>query len=169
MMLNENEYLATVPFDLYELSLFHLVATHRSFTRAGQLAGLTQSAITRQIRAMETSLGVALFEQSASASPAPSAWPACRVSSSPTRENSPPSRFRWSTSRAGRFWTPSKRRRSTLDFSHHRAGLPKLFRSPIVSPTISLLSCRPISGSLPASIKPPRTGSGDFWQNSVAC
>jgi len=63
MMLNENEYLATVPFDLYELSLFHLVATHRSFTRAGQLAGLTQSAITRQIRAMETSLGVALFER----------------------------------------------------------------------------------------------------------
>ena len=43
-----NEFLATGPFDLYELKLFHLVAEHRNFTRAGQAAGLTQSAITRQ-------------------------------------------------------------------------------------------------------------------------
>jgi DNA-binding transcriptional LysR family regulator len=59
-----NEFLATGPFDLYELKLFHLVAEHRSFTRAGQAAGLTQSAITRQIQGMEEKLGLKLFERS---------------------------------------------------------------------------------------------------------
>ena len=58
-----HEYLATAPFDLYELHLFHLVAKHRSFTKAAQIAGLTQSAITRQIQGMESSLGVALLER----------------------------------------------------------------------------------------------------------
>ena len=59
-----NEFLATGPFDLYELKLFHLVAEHRNFTRAGQAAGLTQSAITRQIQGMEAKLGLKLFERS---------------------------------------------------------------------------------------------------------
>jgi DNA-binding transcriptional LysR family regulator len=58
-----NELLATGPFDLYELQLFHLVAEHRNFTRAGQAAGLTQSAITRQIAGMEARLGVPLFDR----------------------------------------------------------------------------------------------------------
>ena len=58
-----NEFLATTPFDLYELSLFNLVAETGSFTRAGQRAGLGQSAITRQIRGLEEALGVALFER----------------------------------------------------------------------------------------------------------
>jgi DNA-binding transcriptional LysR family regulator len=58
-----NEFLATGPFDLYELQLFHLVAEHQSFTRAGRAAGLTQSAITRQIRGMEERLGTSLFER----------------------------------------------------------------------------------------------------------
>jgi len=58
-----NELLATGPFDLYELQLFHFVAEHRNFTKAGRAAGLTQSAITRQIAGMETRLGVALFER----------------------------------------------------------------------------------------------------------
>ena len=58
-----NELLATGPFDLYELQLFHLVAEHRNFTKAGQAAGLTQSAITRQIAGMEVRLGVPLFER----------------------------------------------------------------------------------------------------------
>lgn len=62
-MIFKNEYLATVPFDLYELNLFHLVAKTGSFTKAGSEAGLTQSAITRQIRSMEESLGVTLFER----------------------------------------------------------------------------------------------------------
>jgi DNA-binding transcriptional LysR family regulator len=58
-----HEYLATAPFDLYELHLFHLVAKHGSFTKAAEIAGLTQSAITRQIQGMESSLGVALLER----------------------------------------------------------------------------------------------------------
>jgi DNA-binding transcriptional LysR family regulator len=58
-----NELLATGPFDLYELQLFHLVAEHRNFTKAGQAAGLTQSAITRQIAGMEARLGTPLFER----------------------------------------------------------------------------------------------------------
>jgi DNA-binding transcriptional LysR family regulator len=58
-----NEFLSTSPFDLYELSLFHLVVKHRSFTKAAHMAGLTQSAITRQIQGMEKSLGIALLER----------------------------------------------------------------------------------------------------------
>ena len=59
-----NEFLATGPFDLYELKLFHLVVEHRNFTRAGRAAGLTQSAITRQIQSMEAKLGLKLFDRS---------------------------------------------------------------------------------------------------------
>lgn len=58
-----NEYLQTAPFDIYELHLFHLVAQHRSFTRAAEAAGLTQSAVTRQVQGMETGLGLTLFER----------------------------------------------------------------------------------------------------------
>lgn len=58
-----NDFLAKAPFDLYELKLFHLVAEHGSFTKAGRKAGLTQSAMTRQIRGIEEQLGVALFER----------------------------------------------------------------------------------------------------------
>src|ERR1041385_999231 len=58
-----NDFLATAPFDLYELSLFHLVVKHRSFTKAAELAGLTQSAITRQMQGMENSLGIELLER----------------------------------------------------------------------------------------------------------
>lgn len=58
-----HEFLSTVPFDLYELSLFHLVAKHRSFTKAAAAALLTQSAITRQIQGIETSLGLQLLER----------------------------------------------------------------------------------------------------------
>jgi DNA-binding transcriptional LysR family regulator len=39
------------------------VAEHRSFTKAAELAGLTQSAVTRQMQGIEESLGVALFER----------------------------------------------------------------------------------------------------------
>ena len=49
-MLNMHQFLATTPFDLYELALFHLVVKHRSFTKAAETAGLTQSAITRQMQ-----------------------------------------------------------------------------------------------------------------------
>jgi DNA-binding transcriptional LysR family regulator len=56
-----HDYLTTVPFDIYELHLFHLVARHRSFTKAAEIAGLTQSAITRQMQGMERSLGLDLL------------------------------------------------------------------------------------------------------------
>jgi DNA-binding transcriptional LysR family regulator len=58
-----HQFLATSPFDLYELSLFHLVVKHRSFTRAAEIAGLTQSAITRQMQGVENSLGIPLLER----------------------------------------------------------------------------------------------------------
>lgn len=58
-----NQFLSTVPFDLYELSLFRLVVKHRSFTKAAEMAGLTQSAITRQMQSVENSLGIQLLER----------------------------------------------------------------------------------------------------------
>src|SRR5580658_1312029 len=62
-MRNMHRFLSTVPFDLYELALFHLVVKHRSFTKAAEIAGLTQSAITRQIQGVESSLGIPLLER----------------------------------------------------------------------------------------------------------
>ena len=58
-----HDYLAKAPFDIYELHLFRLVAEHRSFTKAAQLASLTQSAVTRQIQGIEARLGVQLLER----------------------------------------------------------------------------------------------------------
>lgn len=58
-----HRFLSTVPFDLYELALLHLVAKHRSFTKAAAAAGLTQSAITRQIQGVEAKLGIQLLER----------------------------------------------------------------------------------------------------------
>jgi DNA-binding transcriptional LysR family regulator len=62
-MLQMHQYLGTTPFDLYELHLFQLVVKCASFTRAAQVAGITQSAITRQIQGMEQSLGLTLLER----------------------------------------------------------------------------------------------------------
>ena len=58
-----HQFLATIPFDLYELALFHLVVKHRSFTKAAEIAGLTQSAITRQMQGVENNLGIQLLER----------------------------------------------------------------------------------------------------------
>lgn len=58
-----HDFLATTPFDLYELYLFRLVVTHGSFTKAAAVAGLTQSAITRQIQGIEKGLGLPLLER----------------------------------------------------------------------------------------------------------
>ncbi len=58
-----NQFLSTIPFDLYELALFHLVVKHRSFTKAAEIAGLTQSAVTRQMQGVENSLGIKLLER----------------------------------------------------------------------------------------------------------
>jgi DNA-binding transcriptional LysR family regulator len=62
-MHNMHEFLPTKPFDLYELHLLHLVARHCSFTGAAHEAGLTQSAITRQVQGVEGRLGLPLFER----------------------------------------------------------------------------------------------------------
>lgn len=62
-MQDENEFLVTAPFELYQLFLFQRVVENRSFTRAAELSRLTQSAITRQIQRLETSLGVNLLER----------------------------------------------------------------------------------------------------------
>jgi len=62
-MQDMHNYLATVPFDVYELALFHLVVKHRSFSRAAEAAGLTQSAVTRQMQGLESSLGIDLIER----------------------------------------------------------------------------------------------------------
>ncbi len=63
LMYLQNQLLTGPPFDLYELTLFRLVAEANSFTLAAARAGLTQSAITRQIRGMEQRLGTPLFER----------------------------------------------------------------------------------------------------------
>lgn len=62
-MIFMNNYIQTHPFDVYELYLFRLVAQTGSFTKASEEAGLTQSAVTRQIKGIEDKLGVALFER----------------------------------------------------------------------------------------------------------
>lgn len=58
-----HEYLTHKPFDLYSLHLFQLVTKHRSFTRAAREAGLSQSALTRQMQALEERLGVTLIHR----------------------------------------------------------------------------------------------------------
>lgn len=59
----ENEWNAAPPFDLHSLQLIRLVAQRGSFTAAAHAAGLTQSAITRQVQGVEERLEVALFER----------------------------------------------------------------------------------------------------------
>lgn len=51
------------PLDLYGLGLLRMVARHGSMTRAAAEAGLTQSALTRQVQGMEQRLGVNLFDR----------------------------------------------------------------------------------------------------------
>ncbi|NBX04477.1 MAG: LysR family transcriptional regulator [Alphaproteobacteria bacterium] len=51
--------------DWDKLRIFHTVATAQSFTRAGEVMSLSQSAVSRQISALEESLRVALFHRHA--------------------------------------------------------------------------------------------------------
>ncbi|HPF47449.1 MAG: LysR family transcriptional regulator [Alphaproteobacteria bacterium] len=51
--------------DWDKLRIFHAVATAGSFTRAGDTLGLSQSAISRQIRTLEDSLQTSLFNRHA--------------------------------------------------------------------------------------------------------
>lgn len=54
-----------VMLDWDKLRIFHTVATAHSFTRAGEMLNLSQSAISRQISALEESLQVELFHRHA--------------------------------------------------------------------------------------------------------
>ena len=49
--------------ELYQLETFVAVAREQSFTRASEVLGLTQPAVTRQIAALERDLGVELIER----------------------------------------------------------------------------------------------------------
>lgn len=51
--------------DWDKLRIFHIVAESGSFTRAGDVLNLSQSAVSRQIRALEDSLKVPLFHRHA--------------------------------------------------------------------------------------------------------
>lgn len=57
------QYLGQKPFEIYGLHLFHLVVKHRSFTRAAREAGLSPSALTRQIQNLEEKLGISLLNR----------------------------------------------------------------------------------------------------------
>ncbi len=51
--------------DWDKLRVFHTVAQHKSLTRSGEVLGLSQSAVSRQISALEERLGIALFHRHA--------------------------------------------------------------------------------------------------------
>jgi DNA-binding transcriptional LysR family regulator len=51
---------------LVSISQALLVAEHLSFSRAAQVLGIQQSAVSRRVRALEDKLGVSLFERDAS-------------------------------------------------------------------------------------------------------
>jgi DNA-binding transcriptional LysR family regulator len=57
------QYLSTRPFDLYGLHLFQLIVQHGSFTQAARAAGLSASALTRQMQALERRLGLDLLRR----------------------------------------------------------------------------------------------------------
>lgn len=49
--------------DLIQLGYFRAAATHEHFTRAAEAAHVAQPALSRQIRTLETELGLALFDR----------------------------------------------------------------------------------------------------------
>ncbi len=49
--------------DLYSLHLLRLVAKFRGFTAASRACGLSQSALTRQVQAIEARLGIKVFDR----------------------------------------------------------------------------------------------------------
>ena len=56
---------AAAMMDWDKLRIFHAVAEAGSFTHAGELLNLSQSAVSRQISALEESLNVPLFHRHA--------------------------------------------------------------------------------------------------------
>ena len=57
---------ATMDWD--KLKVFHAAAEAGSFTHAGEQLGLSQSAVSRQVSALEQELSVALFHRHAAVS-----------------------------------------------------------------------------------------------------
>ena len=55
--------------DWDKLKVFHAAAEAGSFTHAGEQLGLSQSAVSRQVSALEQELGVSLFHPAAAAAP----------------------------------------------------------------------------------------------------
>ena len=53
--------------DWDKLKVFHAAAEAGSFTHAGEQLGLSQSAVSRQVSALEQELGVSLFHRHARA------------------------------------------------------------------------------------------------------
>jgi len=51
--------------DWDKLKVFHAAAEAGSFTHAGEQLGLSQSAVSRQVSALEQELGVSLFHRHA--------------------------------------------------------------------------------------------------------
>ena len=49
--------------DWDKLRIFHVVSIAGSFTQAGEILGLSQSAVSRQIRSLEESLSSSLFQR----------------------------------------------------------------------------------------------------------
>ena len=54
---------ATPPIPTAQLRAFHAVATSRGFTDAARMLGITQPAVSMQVRALETTYGVELFRR----------------------------------------------------------------------------------------------------------
>jgi len=64
LRLAKHNGITTIFITIEELgSGVHLVVKHRSFMKAAQAAGVTQSAITRQMQGIEDSLGIDLLER----------------------------------------------------------------------------------------------------------
>jgi DNA-binding transcriptional LysR family regulator len=55
-------YMGRLP-RMSRLRMFESAARHRSFTKAGAELGVTQAAVSQQVRALEAELGVGLFER----------------------------------------------------------------------------------------------------------
>ena len=58
--------------DWDKLKVFHVAAEAASFTHAGEQLGLSQSAVSRQVSALEQELNVPLFHRHARGSSSPS-------------------------------------------------------------------------------------------------
>jgi DNA-binding transcriptional LysR family regulator len=57
------QFISERPFDLFSLHLFQMVVRHRSFTKAAREAGISLSALSRQMQGLESRLGLDLLNR----------------------------------------------------------------------------------------------------------